>query len=228
MKAKKSGTDYEPVELPKPTTTVARCYSIIDIGTVPEFYEGKSVGKKHKVYITWELPEFKAVFNNEKGEEPFVIGKELTLSTKDNSNFSKLVSQWRNKKLDEKEQEEFDVTVLLDKTCMISFIVQRKSKFKNEEITKITNENSIMVLNGIMPRPKGIAKPAPLNPAFIFDWEQPFDADKFSKIPKFIQTKMKNSDEYLALDSKVKTAVESETGETPAAETAGEIDDKDW
>ena len=88
MKAKPSGS-FQPVGLPEPQTTVARCYSLIDIGTVPNIYKGKLQGNVHRIFLTCELPKLKAVFNEEKGEEPFVVSEEFTLSTKDNSNLAK-------------------------------------------------------------------------------------------------------------------------------------------
>ncbi len=66
MKATTSG-NFKPTKLPEPQTTVARCYSMIDIGTVPNIYEGKVQGQVHRIFITWELPKLKAVFNEEKG-----------------------------------------------------------------------------------------------------------------------------------------------------------------
>ncbi len=70
----------------KPDTTVARCYSLVDIGTIEEFYNNEPQGKRRKIYLTWEFPTLKAVFNEDKGMEPFVTGVEFTASTNENAN----------------------------------------------------------------------------------------------------------------------------------------------
>ena len=106
MQATQSGS-FKPVKLPKPQTTVARCYSVIHIGTVPNIYQGKidqQRPKVEKIQVTWELPLLLAVFNEEKGEQPFVVGQELTLSTGEQSNLYKLIKQWRGSPWTKKEQ----------------------------------------------------------------------------------------------------------------------------
>ena len=93
VKATQSG-NFKAVVLPEPNTVVARCYSLVDIGTVEEFYNNEPQGKRRKIYLTFEFPSLKAVFNDEKGEEPFVTGLEMTASTNDQANLSKLIAQW--------------------------------------------------------------------------------------------------------------------------------------
>lgn len=222
MKAKKGG-NFNPVVLPKPATVVARCYSVIHIGHVTETFKGQS-GVKEKVHITWEMPSLKAVFDQEKGEQPFVIGQEFTLSTKDNSNFAKLIAQWRNKPLDAKEQQGFDPTVLVGKTCLLSFIVKRKKDYTDQQIAQPTSENSYLVLNTISQRPADFPAPAAVNPPFIFDWDKPFDPQIFEKIPKFIQEKIKMSEEWRALsdDKKGLVSQEASSGDSQESPEAGE------
>lgn len=196
------GSSFNPIPLPKAQTTVARCYSFIDIGTVEGFFNGQPTSPSRLMYITWELPKLLGTFNEERGPEPFVVGLELKASTDAKSNFSKLISNWRGQPLSAKEQDKFDPTVMVGKKALISFTVVRKSAYKNENITKITNENSTLKFNGIMAVPKEMAVPAPINENFIWDWdkikkgEETFDEAKFKTIPKFIQKKMITSEEF--------------------------------
>jgi len=201
MKAKTSG-NFKPVPLPEPQTTVARCYSLIDIGTVPNMYQGTLQGMVHKIFLTWELPKLKAVFSDEKGEEPFVISEEFTLSTKENSNFYKLIGNWRGKPLDAKEQESFDPAIMLGKTAVIQFIHKRKKKFSGTDIKEVTTENTNMKMQGIMKRSPDMEMPAAVNPVIIWDWEaiesgeSPFDKEVWEKIPNFLRNKIQESEEY--------------------------------
>lgn len=231
MKATKSGS-FKPVELPEPQTTVARCYSLIDIGTVPNVYQGKVQGIVHRIFITWELPKLKAVFNEDRGEEPFVISEEFTLSTKENSNLAKLVAQWRNKPLSLAEQEEFDPTTMVGKTCVIQFIHKVKKKWASEKLEKITNENTNMKIQAIMKRPKDMEMPAQLNPTFIWDWEAiesgetTFDPEKFAKVPNFLKDKIKESEEYKKWGRE--PGEEASATTAPVAEESGPVSDDDW
>lgn len=199
VKATQSG-NFKAVALPEPNTVVARCYSLVDIGTVEEFYNNEPQGKKRKIYITWEFPSLKAVFNDEKGEEPFVTGMELTASTNENSNLSKLIAQWRGIPLSKEEQKSFDMNQMVGKTGLISFIIKRKKDWEGQDIQQVTNENSVIRFNGIMKLPKDMTCPPMLNPEMIWDWdevaEKGFDPNKFMKIPGWLRKKMMKSDEF--------------------------------
>ena len=58
---------------------VARCYSMIEIGSVAETWEGQSKVSK-KVRLTFELPNELRTFKPENGEQPMSISKTFTLS----------------------------------------------------------------------------------------------------------------------------------------------------
>ena len=201
MKAKQSGS-FKPVPLPEPQTTVARCYSIVHYGTVPNIYQGKLLGDVEKIYINWELPNHKAIFNEERGPEPFVVGTEVTLSTNENSNLAKLIAQWRGRPLSKEEQKEFDPAIMIGKSCLINFTHKTKKKFANEKIKEITNENTVLDFNSIMQKPKEMECPPAINPPYVWDWEPikdgkaAFDAEKFLKMPKWQQERVKTSKEF--------------------------------
>lgn len=70
-----NNSDFVQVE---PGTYIARCYSMIEIGTIETEYKGIKK-MQHKVNITWELPTELAVFKEEKGPEPYVVSKNYTI-----------------------------------------------------------------------------------------------------------------------------------------------------
>lgn len=199
MKATKGGT-FKAIPLPKPATVFARCYSVIDIGTVPGTYQGKPQDPKRKIWVTWELPSLKAVFNEEKGEQPFVVSEEYNASTDEKANLRKMVCQWRNNDFSQAEIDGFDPATMIGKCGFLSFKITTKGKWKGKDFKEITNENSNMKLNGIMPVPEGVAKLKQINPYFNWDWdviaEKGFNKEEFEKIPKFLREKMATSEEF--------------------------------
>src|SRR5688572_13638566 len=91
---------------------LARCFQMIEVGTVTENVMGKQVIAK-KVRIGWELPTELKVFNPEKGEQPLAISKEYTLSMNEKSNLRKDLKSWRGKDFTEEEAKCFDITKLI-------------------------------------------------------------------------------------------------------------------
>ena len=86
-------TLYKPLE---PGNYVARCYSMVHIGTIEETING--VAKKlNKVRIGWELPTEMKVFKEEIGEQPITISKEFTLSMHEKSTLRNFLKNWRGK-----------------------------------------------------------------------------------------------------------------------------------
>lgn len=164
---------------------VARCYSMIEEGTVTEFVMGKQVTAK-KVRIGWELPTELKVFREEKGEQPLVISKEYTLSMNEKSNLRKDLKSWRGKDFTDDEARSFDITKLLGAVCMLNII----HKPSANDPTKIYEQ-----IAGITPLPKGFSAPDAINKLFVLSYDD-FDEVAFESLPDFIKTKMKGSKEY--------------------------------
>jgi hypothetical protein len=179
--AKNSAT---PRELIPAGTHLARCYQMIEIGTVKENILGKEKVLT-KVRIGWELPEERRDFG--KGEQPFVISKEYTLSMNEKSNLRKDLESWRGKGFTDKDAEGFDITKLLGVPCMLN-IIHREAK----------NGNTYDNIAGIMPVPKSMKCPAQENKTFVLSYDA-FDMNVFDSLPDFIKDKMKTSLEFAAI-----------------------------
>lgn len=167
---------------------IARCYEMIEIGTVNEVIMG-TAKQLHKVRITWELPTELRVFNEEKGEQPLVISKEYTLSMHEKSNLRKMLASWRGKDFTEEEAKSFDITVLVGIPCMLNII----HKPKKTDPSSIFEE-----IGSISAMPKGMRPPAPINKNFVLSYDN-FSEEKFAGLPDFIKNKMVGSLEYAAL-----------------------------
>jgi hypothetical protein len=180
--ATNSGQVREPIPA---GNYIARCYQMIEIGTVTEFVMNKNVTLK-KVRIGWELPTELKVFDQSKGEQPLVISKEYTLSMNEKSNLRKDLKSWRGKDFSEDEAKAFDITKLLGAPCMLNIIHKPSATDPSRVYDQIA---------GITPLPRGINAPAAINKIFVLSYDS-FDEERFNGLPDFIKTKMQGSSEY--------------------------------
>lgn len=177
-----------PRELIEAGNYIARCYQMIEVGTVIEDYQGKPKTLT-KVRIGWELPTELKVFKEGNGEQPRVISNEYTLSMADKATLRKHLESWRGKTFTEEEAKAFDITKLLGVPCMLN-IIHKPSK---SDATKIYEQ-----ISNVSPTPKGMECPKAINPVFVLSYDA-FDEEKFTSLPDFIKDKIKSSDEYKAM-----------------------------
>lgn len=178
------GSNYEPIAA---GTYVARCYSMIHMGTIKESYMGEEKFV-NKVRLTFELPTELKVYKEENGEQPAVLSKEFTLSLSEKSNLRAFLNSWRGKALTEDECKSFDITVLAGKACTLS-VIHKTSKVSGKTYAEIAS------IGGVM---KGMEVPAIMNPEIVFSVNN-FDQVAFDSFPDFIKEKIQSSNEYKAL-----------------------------
>lgn len=174
----------QPRELIPAGNHIARCYSMVHVGTNKEIIQGTEK-PLNKVRLTWELPTELRVFNEEKGEQPMVVSKEYTLSMHEMSNLRKDLESWRGKGFTEDEAKSFDITKLLGVPCLLNVIHKTSAKGSNYE-----NISSITTLI------KGMDCPAQVNETFEFNYTDKFDPKLVETFPDFIKDKIKTSVEY--------------------------------
>jgi len=175
-------------ELVPAGTHIARCYSMVHVGTNSENIMGQ-IKFLNKVRITWELPTELRVFNEEKGEQPMVISQEYTLSTHEKSNLRKHLEGWRGQGFTEEEAKRFNISVLLEKACMLS-IIHKPSK---------SSAKMYAIISSISSLPKGMECPIQINPTFEFNFTDKFNLEQVEKFPDFIKDKIKSSEEFKML-----------------------------
>jgi hypothetical protein len=183
--AENTGTNFTPMES---GAYAARCYSMIQIGTVMENIMGEDK-LLHKVRLTFEFPTELKVFKEENGEQPYVISKEFTLSMHEKASLRKFLESWRGKNFTEEEAKKFDITVLLEKQCLIN-VIHHTAK----------NGNVYAQIGGVSPLPKGMTCPPLINKAVVLSYDN-FDYDVFESLPDFLKDKIKTSKEYQKLKS---------------------------
>ena len=209
--AKSSGTSV-PRELTPAGTHIARCYSMVHIGTVQWEYLGE-IKNTDKVRLTFELPYETKVFNEEKGEQPLVISKEYTLSLHEKANLRQDLENWRGKSFTEKEAKEFDISKLIGAPCSLS-VIHKEAK----------NGNTYANIGAITALPKGSVCPVQVNDGFEFNFDDKFDIDFINDSPDFLKDAIKSTPEYEKclsalhhghLDEQVVTEVEDESDDLP-------------
>jgi len=175
-------------EIPPSGTFIARCIQIIDLGTQEDEYQGQT---KHlrKILIMWELPTEVKVFDEKKGEQPFVISKQFTLSLGDKANLRKVLESWRGKGFTDEELKGFDIEKLLDKPCMLS-IIHKQSK---------STGNNYATITGVSEVPKGLKCDKRVNPLVSFSLQETFDKKVFDELYEWQQKLIKDSPEYQEL-----------------------------
>lgn len=183
--AEKKEGDFKQVE---PGTYVARCYSMIEIGTIETEFNGEK-RKAHKVAIAWELPTELETFHEERGPEPFAVSKTYTLSMHEKSTLRKDLESWRGKGYSEEEARKFDITKLLGQPCLLSIIHQPGIKDPSKNYVAISSISRLM---------KGQECQPQINPTRILSFDD-FNWDVFESLSDYLKDKIKASEEYQRL-----------------------------
>ena len=159
----------------------ARCIQVIDLGT----QESKLYGSKRKVQLAFELVDESAVFNEDKGEENFVLYRTYTLSLAQKASLTRDISAWLNKKFG--KSDEFDLDELLNAPCQVQV---RHNESEDETYANIA---------AIMAPPKGVKVTKATSEQFsVYLDEEEFDQDSFDKLPNFIKEKISKTEEFEA------------------------------
>jgi hypothetical protein len=167
----------------------ARIYRIIHIGTT---FNPMFGNMQNKVNIGFEFPTELKVFDSAKGEQPYVLSQDYTLSFGEKSNLKRVIDATDPKALKPGEDgliENYDVSKLLGKTCLVTVVHKPSTKDKN---VVYANIGAVTVL------PKGMTCPEAINEPQSLDYDN-FNFDLFNSLPEFMKNKIKESDEYKAM-----------------------------
>lgn len=174
INAKKGGN----FELAPVGNHVAICYQIIDLGTQRTQFNGKEKLQR-KVLFTFELCNELRKFKDDEPEKPFTVSKRYTLSLHEKGKLLPDLESWRGRKFTDEEKAGSDISIFLGKPCML----------------QIAHENDYANIQAIASIPKGIEKPARVNPVFEFSLDE-FTEEKFALLPEFAKKIIADSEEY--------------------------------
>lgn len=181
-----------PTTAPKPKSTytpapegthLARCFQMIQIGTIQEEYMGKPK-MMNKVRLSFELPMKTKVWKEGEPAKPLVIHKEYTFSMAEKSNLRKLIEGIIGTTLIDSEAFAFDVEHIVGKPCLIN--IKHKTSAKGNVRDEIASASPLM---------EGQTCPPQFNQTNILTYSN-WDEDKFSFLPDFIKEKMMESTEF--------------------------------
>lgn len=182
--AENKGGNYKLIEA---GVYAARCYSMVDLGTQTNEYNGETKTAR-QVLITWELPTELEVFHEEKGLEPYVVSKTYTLSMHEKASLRKDLESWRGKAFTDEEAKSFDITKLLGKPCQIS-IIHKRSADGSKTYANISGITNVM---------KGVEVPEAMNPVRELTFMD-FNWDVYKELPQWVRDIIVKSPEYNAL-----------------------------
>lgn len=177
--AKKPEINYTPVP---EGTHIARCYSLIHIGTVKTVWQGNE-RDTYKVRLAFEFPYEKKVFTEGEGEKPLVMSSEYTLSMSSKSSLRKVVEGIVGKKFTDDDAYDFDLESVVGTPCQIQVVHEKK------------DDKLFANIGAVMPLAKGQTCPPQFNETNILSFDNWSDA-VFESLPKFIKDKIMTSKEY--------------------------------
>lgn len=183
------GGDFKKVPM---GTFVARCYSIVDLGT--QTTTGQHGTKsQHKMSISWELfgedDDGNPLTVEWEGKTmPMTIRKSYTVSLHEKASLRKDLASWRGKDFTEEEAQAFDVSKLMGAYCMIGVTHSESNG------TTYANVSSIARL----PSALKDAKPSPVHTNVVYDLDNP-DTLVFDGFHDKLKEVIKKSPEWQAI-----------------------------
>ena len=184
-----------PKVLPPAGVHLAVCYSIIDLGTQPNMWQGQPKPTP-QIQISWELPNVLHVFDENKGPQPLSVHNIYTLSSADKAKLPAVLKTWGSLK----EKPHITAELLkkyLGAPCMVTIEHKPSTKDPNTVYANIA-----MAGGAVSPRMQGLNVPQyPANPRLMLDLGN-FNWETFDKIPKFMQEKLALSQEWSGIVAK--------------------------
>lgn len=168
LSAAKSSSNRPPVPA---GTHLGICVRIIDVGTQEDEWKGQTKFNR-KVRFGWELPEERFVFDEAKGEQPFMIDRTYNFSSFEKSNFIKDMVAWTGGKLD----ENFDIEDMLGKPCLVTVTHKEDGDKVYSNVTAVS----------AIPKSLKNSVHAPENPLFYYSVENGKD-ENYGKLPDFLK-----------------------------------------
>jgi hypothetical protein len=197
----KGGNSIEPVPA---GVHLARCYSVVDLGT---HYSERWEKSKQEVSITFEIPGELIMLevDGKQEEHPRVVGDRFTASLGDKANLRKFIESWRGKKFTPEELEGFDLGAVIGAPCQLSVVHATKG------------DKTYANIDAIMPLPKGMTVPDQFNKSISYAIDE--DGAIFPEnMPEWQQKIVQESQEWERKGAAAGVADDPGPNDTPAEE----------
>jgi hypothetical protein len=175
--------------LPPPGVHVARLVQLIDWGSQVDKFapDGRA-----KLEWRWELPEALHVFNEDKGEQPFVVERKYgnTLGKpKKRSDMGKAVEGMIGGAFVDDDENPFPLEDLVGGLCQLSIVNEVDGEYENTKIV------AIMPLSKAQEAIAEAGGYPEFNDQFVFDMDN-FNPEIWDQLPKWKQDEIAKTDEY--------------------------------
>jgi len=183
------------IELVQEGIYLARCVSIIDLGTQLKNYKDQEK-MVHEVRFEFELPTVKYTYEDKETKKEVettkVMWNNFTISLSPKANMRKFLESWRGKKFTKEELEGFDLSKILWKVCQLQIIHSEDGKYAN-----IANALPLMA---------GVTVPETERELLTFSIDEDkkgnstgYNEEVFEKLPNWLQEKIMESSEMKTL-----------------------------
>jgi len=173
---------------------VAICYSVIDLGTHMNSYQGQEPKPVSLVHFSWEFPNLPhQVFKEGDTPKPLAIFQEYSTSLGEKAKLPKMLQSWRLVPPVDLAKE---LPMFVGQPCYVN-VTHAKDKNNSE----ITYANVAMNGLGIINLPKGTQVNGLTNPKMFFNLDN-YSHAEFAKLPAWIQKKIQSSLEWSGIVAK--------------------------
>lgn len=176
MRTTAAGGDYE---VPPAGNFPAVLVALVDCGT-----QTSKFGTARKVFLVWQIDgEADPAEEGSEGEaKRFYLGEQYTASLNEKANLRKVVNMMRGKPLG--EEEEYDVTELVGKPCMVDVQHTQNGDRKYAKVGSVAR------------LPKGVPPPKPEHKPFTWEVGDDLKALDAAWLPRVFGRKLR--DEVMA------------------------------
>lgn len=160
----------------------ARCYSLVDIGTQTDNYDGRS-NTRRQVVLTFETP-LNLIEGGDYDGQPFALSQFYTASLSAKAKLRHDLESWRGREFTAEELAGFDLQAVLGKTCTLNVISK-------------TNKSRI---GSILAAQSSVKLPPMVNKMVYFSLDA-YDEKAFQSLPEWQRKFIEKSPEYKAIKS---------------------------
>lgn len=175
----KGGKDFKKVPA---GCHFAICNMVVDLGVQENSFKGQAK-HQHQVYIRWEVPDERVIYEKDgkEIEGPCSIGSTYTLSLSEKANLRKVLENWRGQPFTSAELRGFDITRIAGTCCQI--MVQHKTS-GDKTYANITG------VMGLSREQRERARQARSEVGvLIYSLDEP-DQETFERLPNWIKEKL--------------------------------------
>lgn len=178
----KEGQQFEN---PPTGSHIARCYSVIDLGTQQHSWQGETWGSRD-VRISFEMPLklMTGKYNPDVKGKPFSVHLTVKQSLHSKAKLRPMLEGWRGRKFTKEELAGFDPKKLTGKPCRLSLV----------------EDGEYINVSSISPLGDGEVCPPQVNSSVYLSLnEGEFDGAAFTALHEKTKEKISKSPEYAAL-----------------------------